>query len=315
MANFEILYDEPHEATWFRSLHADLTNVLATSITEASQRPELQAVLAYDRPDIILLDNGIPVLVVEETLEVPSGHNVGQRFARIAAAAEAGVPSVYFVPYMARKHGGVTAGPRYMNLRLFDAIDNVISATGSAVTTINWPVDANCEVLKGPPKDADMKQYIALFLHLHYTSPSTVNAQLINSHLQARLINDRNIFIAQNIKKAAQYDSPPDSVSIVSPNQLVQQFPQLNGVGLNCGNDIVLYNVGMTNIRSDPYTGMAILYRYLYIQNGRKLVLWFPSITSQTWNATSRARKDIRLFIIACDAIIFSDRLTLKQHL
>ena len=57
------------------------------SLTRAN-RLGMQDVLSYDRPDIILVDGDTPILVVEETVEVPSGHNVGQRFARIAAAAQ-----------------------------------------------------------------------------------------------------------------------------------------------------------------------------------------------------------------------------------
>lgn len=316
MANFEILYDEPHEANWFRSLHPDFEHASVSSITSASKRPELQSVLAYDRPDIILLDNGWPILVVEETVEVPSGHNVGQRFPRIAAAAEAGIPCVYFGPYMAKKHGGETAGPRYMNLRLFHAIDNMIQVTGTAVTTINWPVDANCEIMKGVTKDAGMKEYISLFLHLHYTSPANINQLIINSPLQARLNSERTQFALTQVRNASQYLEPPNSISLISSNQLAQQFPHLPANVLNAPNGIVLYNVGMTQIRSDPFTGMALLYKYLYIAlHGRKLILWFPAIDYQSWSAKPRSRKDIRLFTIASDAIIFKDRIALKHQL
>jgi hypothetical protein len=315
MINFEILYDELHEARWFKSLHPHLTDVTETSITEASGRPMLQRVLAYDRPDIILLNNGIPILVVEETVEVPSGHNVGQRFARIAAAAEAGIPSVYFGPYMARKHGGETEGPRYMNLRLFGAIDNMISVTRSAVTTINWPVDANCEIMKGSAKDQDMREYMSLFLELYYKDPTSINANILNSSLQSRLVQERDAFVSSKIRNALQYDSPPNSVMFLSGADLSRNFPQINTTKLK-SDSIVLYNVGMTKIRSDPYTGMGILYKYLYIVGqGRKLVLWFPYISSSTWMQTASTRKDKRLFMVAGDAIIFSDEMYLKHEL
>jgi len=311
MPNFEILYDEPHEANWFSNLHPDFKNATVSSITSASKRPQLQSVLAYDRPDIILLDNGWPILVVEETVEVPSGHNVGQRFSRIAAAAEAKIPCVYFGPYVAKKHGGETAGPRYMNLRLFHAIDKLIQITGTAVTTINWPVDANCEIMKGGAKDADMKEYISLFLHLHYTNPSNINQSIINSSLQARLNSERNHFITTKITNPTQYLQPPNSVSLLSLVELVRQFPHFPANIINASNGIVLYNVGMKEIRSDPYTGMALLYKYLYkVLPGKKLVLWFPEISYNSWNTTPSSRKDKKLFTIASDAIIFKDYIT-----
>jgi hypothetical protein len=123
MSDFTILYDEPQESAWFRALHTDFQTAKERSITSAQSLPAVRDVLKYDRPDIILLDGDHPILAIEETVEVPSGHNVGQRFVRVAAAAEAGIPFLYFSPYAANKHRGETAGPRYMNVRLFHAID------------------------------------------------------------------------------------------------------------------------------------------------------------------------------------------------
>jgi hypothetical protein len=163
MSDFTILYDEPQEAAWFRGLHPELRNAKEEAITVAQVWPSVRNVLAYDRPDIVLLDGNEPILVVEETVEVPSGHNVGQRFARIAAAAECGVPCLYFGPYVAKKHGGKTAGPRYMNVRLFHAIDAMVRTTKTAVTTINWPVDEHCEVRRDREKDRDVRAYVAAF--------------------------------------------------------------------------------------------------------------------------------------------------------
>src|SRR4051812_41904760 len=105
---FTVLYDEPQEADWFKGLHGSLEDAVEVPITEAKAWPAVAGVLAYDRPDIVLLCDGRPILVVEETVEVPSGHNVGQRFARLAAASEHRVPCLYFGPYVARKHGGIT---------------------------------------------------------------------------------------------------------------------------------------------------------------------------------------------------------------
>ena len=171
MSNFTILYDEPQEAEWFRSLNTSLANAKEVAITDARLWPGMQGVLSYDRPDIVLLDGETPILVVEETMEVPSGHNVGQRFARIAAAAEAGVPFLYFAPYVAMKHGGKTAGRRYVNARLFHAVDAMERKTGTAVTTVNWPVDEDYEVRRGQAKDSDARDYVATFLALYAGQP------------------------------------------------------------------------------------------------------------------------------------------------
>ena len=72
-------------------------------------------------------------------------------------------------------------------------------------------------------------------------------------------------------------------------------------------------------MRSDPYTGASMLYRYLYVLENplRALVLWFPKITEEMWRraAANGNRKDVRLFRVAADAILFADSLVLREGL
>jgi len=320
MPKFKILYDEPQEADWFRGLHPSLAEAKEEAITVAQKWPSVQKVLAYDRPDIVFLDGDTPILVVEETVEVPSGHNVGQRFARIAAAAEAGVPCLYFGPYVAKKHGGATAGPRYMNVRLFHALDAMERTTGASITTINWPVDDHFEVRRDRAKDADVREYVATFLELFASEASlaAVNRALLRSRIHGRMVEERNAFVQSSIRDPNQYDGPPDSVEILPIVELRRRY---KGVDSGMGDlaEVVLYKVGMNYIRSDPYTGMAMLYRYLYVaeHRSRGLVLLFPNITEAMWREAAEKgnRKDVRLFRVAADAIVFGDRLLPRARL
>lgn len=320
MSTFTLLYDEPHEAEWFRNLHPLLGDAKEEALTTARHRPALKKVLAYDRPDIILLDGDTPILVVEQTVEVPSGHNVGQRFARIAAAAEAGVPCLYFGPYVAKKHGGATAGPRYMNVRLFHALDALRKRTRTAVTSINWPADDRREVRRDPDKDAEVKEYIATFLDLYTRSHNLrdVNYALSRCSLQKRLLKARDEFVATSIRRRAQYNKPPRSVEILTRSVFARQHCDLHGLGRDIPT-VVTYKIGMRRMRADPYTGTAILYRYLYTPKprSRMLVLWFSNIPSSMWptKAKEKRRKDVRLFRLAAKAILFSDQLVPKANL
>ena len=320
MPDFKILYDEPQEAEWFRNLNAALADAGEDSITNAREWPGMEGVLLYDRPDIVLLNGRRPILVVEETSEVPSGHNVGQRFARIAAAAESGVPSLYFGPYAAMKHGGQTAGPRYMNVRLFRALDALVRITGSSVTTVNWPVDEDYEVLRGEEKDVDARAYLATFLAEYARQPDLrrLNEVLLQSDIHLRMNAERRRFVQNSIRNPGQYDGPPPSVKIVTPDEFGTRFGRIGGEIQNC-RELVVYKVGMTNIRSDPYTGMAMLYRYLYVlgRKSRALVLWFPEITEAVWRqaAENVDRKEVRLFRLSADAILFADNLLSREAL
>ena len=312
MPKFKILFDEPHEAEWFQDLSPCLADAATESITAAKGWPHVKGILAYDRPDIILLDGDAPILVVEETVEVPSGHNVGQRFARIAAAAENGVPSVYFGPYVARKHGGATAGPRFMNVRLFHAFDAMVKVTGTAVTSINWPVDSSAEVRRDRDKDRDMREYLRMFMDLYLRQGSrSINRLIVASDFHQRMLTERDEFVRTRIRNPSQYDAPPDSVEHLGRNEFERRYPAARRLISEQVSELVLYNVGMTYIRSDPYTGMAMLYHYLYVTSHkhRALVLWFPHITTEMWRqaATSKSRKDIRMYRHAAELIVFSD--------
>ncbi len=307
----EIYYDAFQEAQWFRDLHPNLAGARAEPFPPAKTTPaKLQAVLKYDRPDIVLAENGDPILVIERTVEVPSGHNVGQRFARIAASAQNGTPFVYFGPYAAFKHGGETSGPRYMNLRLFKAIDELIRIEKSPVTTVRWPVDDYYEIRRDPAKDERMRHYMDLFFSARASDPKTVLETILNSQFEREQELERQLFVETEVKRADEYALPPSSVVIGSPVALGVSVTS----ALAVEPQIVRYQVGMRNIRSDPYTGMAILYSYLYCggltNRTRPLVLWFPHITKQTWAVSANrgaGTKTIRLFRLASDGICFAD--------
>jgi hypothetical protein len=82
---YTIFFDSFQEGTWFQGLHPDLANSKLLPFPNNGElqnhHRDLQNALSFDRPDIILCRDSVPILVVERTIEVPSGHNVGQRFA------------------------------------------------------------------------------------------------------------------------------------------------------------------------------------------------------------------------------------------
>ncbi len=315
-----IYFDSIQEGQWFQNLHPKLATAALAPFPSTKNLPEyLKGVLELDRPDIVLVDNDRPILVVERTIEVPSGHNVGQRFARLVAAARYKVPVVYFGPYAAYKHGGVTQGPRYMNLRLFGALAALAKIEQAAVTTMRWPVDQDFEIIQTPEKDQRIKDYLKLFFELYESLDfSQICPAIMQSKLEKDFESERDKFILDHVKSPKQYDGPPDSVKIVLTEELV---PVTGALPASFCKETVVYDVGMKYIRSDPYTGMSLLYSYLYcggLQNRtRNLMLKFPHISMELWHSTAdgRPRKDIRLFKLAADAIIFSNGFLLKETL
>jgi hypothetical protein len=320
-SSLRIYYDSYQEGVWFGGLHESLADaeLLAFPRINSQLPTRLQEVLSYDRPDVVLTDdNDIPLLVLERTVEVPSGHNPGQRFARLAQAARCGVPAVYVCPYAAFKHGGETSGPRYMNLRLFKAIDAVMQIERSPITTIRWPVDDSYEIIFGPEKDERLKAYLDLHLDLLVNGDlEQARVGILESTFEAAQELERVVFTDTEVLRPQRYDGPPPSVRI-GP---VSAHPELVGAGFPTDREIVLYDIGMRNVRSDPYTGMAILYAYLYCggmnNRTRALVLNFSHIDRQQWivAAGSGRRKDIRLFREVADAIRFADGIVYRADL
>lgn len=58
----------------------------------------IRKILYLDAPDLIVEKDNEPILSLEITTEAGTGHNAFQRFSRIAAAAENGVPAFYIYP-------------------------------------------------------------------------------------------------------------------------------------------------------------------------------------------------------------------------
>lgn len=316
---YEIFCDSLQEGMWFKNLHEAFSDARFVVIPNSKREQVnlgIAPVLIYDRPDIILKHNGRIIFVLERTVEVPSGHNVGQRFGRLVAAAKQRIPVVYFGPYAAYKHGGNTAGPRYMNLRLFYSLQNVSDIFNTAITTINWPVDRNYEVLKTPQKDERMRQYMELFLD-YYTQygMNGLTEYIKNSRFQEEQTLEQQSFADNEIRNPEQYDYPPESVEILNVRQFEREYCALPPELYNGAERIVAYHIGMNYIRSDPYAGMSALYYYLYCDNRTAQILLFPNIQMREWDELGRNTKTYRMFKEFGDAILFQDGLRLRDEL
>ena len=315
---YQVFCDSLAEGLWFKRLNTDFANAELIEIPNSKReqiRYGIDGVLQYDRPDIILKDYDTVIFVLERTKEVPSGHNVGQRFGRLVAAAKERIPVVYFGPYKAYKHGGATAGPRYMNLRLFYSLRNVSEYYNTAVTTINWPVDENCEVLMVPEKDRRLIEYIDMFLRYYHANGMDGLTEFIKeSAFQNEQYDEQEYFADNQIQNPEQYDDPPDSVEIMGRQQFERDYSHLADIPRNIRR-VVLYRVGMTYIRSDPYSGMAALYHYLYGSDDLIQVLYFPNIEFEEWQHLGRSTKTYRMFKEFSDAILFADGLVYHDDL
>lgn len=288
------------------------------------ENPKLvDGLLEYDRPDIILTYGSRPVLSLERTEEVPTGHNVGQRFARIVRAAELKVPCVYFFPFAAQKHGKETqereaemkTNQRYVNARLFDAIKRMESIHDTLVVPVSWPVDDHYELLRSGRKDDEVKAVVSTIVENAMTGGTLGDLRKSPAILEAqrRASDEREA----RLRSQSRYARPPPSVDIVETRSLIESEDGLTGSTkktLALRRESVVYTIGMNYIRSDPYAGSLIVYDYAYARTGvspadrsRNLVAVMPNIETSDWQGQSTKRKDISLFTKFADVIILKD--------
>ena len=137
---------------------------------------------------------------------------------------------------------------------------------------------------------------------------------LKNSAFQAEQYREQEAFARKEIRNPGQYNYPPESLEIIS----VSSFCNRYGLNLQLPRSIqsvVLYHIGMTYIRSDPYVGMAALYKTLYGDESNIVVLEFANIDSSSWFEQQRTSKTYRMYKTFCDAILFRDEFIWQEKL
>lgn len=287
----EIFADDFHEGRWFASLSPHLQSVRIQQIRERGGNPSyVERVLRYDRPDIILVSEGKPRLVVEKTSEVPTGHNVGQRFARFANAVEEEVMVVFFLPFKAMKHGSY-AGICYIPARLFLALEKMEEIHGVPVLAINWPCDEDGELIRDGSQDVDMQRLV----HELIQSDFDYKSDIINGFRQ-KMRYSRD----QRIREQPDTAEPPPSVTLVDTGSYAEELRRQFGNEIDKIPDdfhrrsrTLVYQLGMTPAkcrREDPYTGTQFIYDYIWCRNGphpsekhTNLVLAVPRVPKGLW--------------------------------
>ena len=308
---YTIYYDSLTEATWFQDLSPHLKDANFEIIQRRGQNLQVvEELLTYDKPDIILLKNHKPVLVLEKTTEVPTGHNVGQRFARLVRAVELGVLTIYYFPYDARKHGRYSSLCN-LNIRLIDACLNIEKIHGVPLLTVNWPADSDGELI------------------MDGTENERISA-LLNDCLQHGF-NDRSPEVVLQLKKMQEdydkrlkafpkYGHLPPSVERYKTHEFCKKY-NIEDVDKSFAKRefTYVYKMIMTPAkckRQDPYTGTQFIYDYMVCRNGvlpsdkkNNLVLYFPILTKEIWfekNPNDISSKSCNWYLTA-NGLLFKD--------
>ncbi|MCF8522799.1 MAG: hypothetical protein K9G08_03420 [Pontimonas sp.] len=310
---FEIWSDNIVEADWFQSLDRRLEGAGLKSIgRRGANAVVVDELVVYDRPDIILLEDGMPILVVEKTREVPTGHNVGQRFARLARAAELGVPTIFFLPFDAKKHG-IHGSICSLNARLIRAMLKMSVIHDTPVLPVNWPVDGHGELFVDGRENREIARLVSEVLD----GQSSLDSDVVSREVASLRDELRRRELAY-----PPYGRLPPSADLRQTDGFFRElgFQDLAGVGdLKSRAESLVYRLDMSPAkcrRQDPYTGMQFVYDYGWLRTGpnpanraANLILHVPRVDAQTWitsNPEDYESKSCNWYLIA-DAIVLQD--------
>ena len=313
MAQLDIYYDSLTEASWFASLNPEF-NFSDNNYHVIERRGNNPAIIdeitSYDKPDIIVLRNNKPLLVIEMTQEVPTGHNVGQRFARLVRAIEMHVPTIYYFPFDAMKHGD-NANICNLNIRLLKAAEVMLEIHDTPLLCVNWITDDNGEIITDGSENDRIKEILASYVSSGYNKccPEFVNE-----------INNMKREYIKRLNNRSSYAKLPPSVTVEKTSDIVKQFDIDDAEqSFYDRTQIYVYKMAMTPEkckRQDPYTGTTFIYDYLVCRTGDdvsqkkcNLALWFPKITKDTWfrkNPNDTTTKSCNWYLTA-NILLFKD--------
>lgn len=319
MNKYEIYCDSLTEGLWFKNLSDYFNDIPVENIKCIKKRgqniPVIESLVSYDRPDIILLYDNVPILVVEKTSEVPTGHNVGQRFARLIKSIEENILTIFYCPFDAMKHGQF-ASKCNLNVRLLDASLNASSIHNTPLLAVNWICDKDYELKTDGSENIEISKIINGFIK----SGHNKFCPEISNHLCYM----KNEYI-RRVDIEPKYLTLPSSVVKLETKKFLAQINKadLKVLPENFKNRpyTYLYRIGMNPgscKRQDPYTGMQFIYDYICCRNGtnvfdkkNNLVLYFPNININTWflnNPNNPNTKSCNWYLTA-NAFLFKDAI------
>jgi hypothetical protein len=262
----------------------------------------IKKILYLDAPDIIVELDSEPIFSIEVSTEAGTGHNVFQRFARLAASVENNVPSFYIYPEAAiihRKKGSTTKWDE-INPLIFKALEHVMSIYNIPSLFYYFPSDF--KDYRANPSSSPNLRYKGLIYdsNRNYAgSPKASDSEmqklfegineiiLINERhgvvkgrgklLGNRTLIERKDFMQQEYaNKSGHLKMSPLSATHEIPTEYIlnylKQFESTNykvGELLKSRNKSILYQVDSKTFRSDPYSGCIAAIDYLKCREGR----------------------------------------------
>ena len=271
---------------------------------------ELKDILYLDLPDVVVTCGSPerPVFSVEFCGQKPVGFNIHQRFARLIASADFGIPFAYVFPPRAWVIRADSERWDYVDPRIYLAMLNAMRFHQVPLLAFVWPADDQSnndgkliyETIKNyttvlPPSD----RLGSLFSYLNL-----VVKNFLNNRSPQTLMNEPGIMrinqeMWSNFHSRGGDSGPPSSCRIIPTDKLDEFISEASGVNLTSRykndpapkvlqtrEESFIFGTNTNNYRADPYTGVLPVFDYCYCRMGtsireryRNLILHFPNIS------------------------------------
>lgn len=264
----------------------------------------IQDILYLDRPDLVVTSGRPeePIIALEYSEEAPSGHDVFQRFARIVAAAELGIPFAYVFP--GRKWVTRRGSERWdqVNPLIFRALFQVARFHNVPVLSFLWPSSDDGDPAKGkllhddkyieqPPRDHPEMQELWRFVNLaieFYQSKRPFSEMGLTPYYGER---ERCMWKHYIERGAADREwSPLTQCNILPTDNLhdyIQEYLPREvpswPAQLAARQETIIYQTHSKTFARDPYGGCLVAIDYLCCREGptrehryRNLCVHFP---------------------------------------
>lgn len=278
----------------------------------------IRKILYLDAPDLIIEKDNEPVLSIEETKEAGTGHNAFQRFARIAAAVENGVPAFYVYPeavIISRKG----TNPRWdsINPAVFSALEATMSIYGIPAFLFYYPSDFttyrnqpeaapnltqkglkhDAHIMSCPDAQDDEMQTMFSLINEILNELKHKNVREVQRNLLQKIpFRNRRAKMQRALcDKAADRDctamSPLTATRKIPTQQLLDYLSQYESKDYHVGSllrerkETIVYQVN-AKFRGDPYPGALAAIDYMLCREGRtfedrryNLILFFGEMS------------------------------------
>lgn len=259
----------------------------------------IKKILYLDAPDLIVEHDTEPIFSIEVSTEAGTGHNVFQRFARLAASVENNVPAFYIYPeatIISRQNSAPTWDR--INPLVFKALDDIMSIYQIPALfyyfpsdyQTNQPASKSLNILtKGLKYDTDRNfagcpmstddEMKLMFQAINEVIATIERNGVIEGRsklLSTRTIISRRSFMnEQYIKKNGGTDYSPLTATITIPTTILLEYlakyennSYKVGELLRSRPETIIYKVD-SKFRGDPYPGALAAIDYLLAREGK----------------------------------------------